>query len=145
MKRIHLSIAIITTLLLAACATNPKLDETSSSEPAQSEQNLDSKTLNTEASESSVLAAHSEKSYSLQDISTHASADDCWFAIEDKVYDVTPFIASVKHPGGAAILEGCGKDATQLFNSRPMGSGTPHSDSARKSLVKFEIGTLKQD
>ena len=84
------------------------------------------------------------KSYTLAEIAEHASADDCWFAIEGKVYDVTEFIASGNHGGGDTIIEGCGLDATELFNTRPMGSGTPHSDTARGFLPNFEIGTLAE-
>lgn len=80
--------------------------------------------------------------YTLAQIAEHATSTDCWLAIEGKVYNVTPFIASAKHPGGAAILQGCGKDATTLFNTRPMGSGTPHSDKARSFLPNFYIGKL---
>jgi len=81
-------------------------------------------------------------SYTLEQITEHSTAEDCWFAIEGSVYDVTQFIADKKHPGGAAILEGCGKDATELFETRPMGSGTEHSAAARELLQTFEIGTL---
>lgn len=79
---------------------------------------------------------------SMDEISKHAVATDCWFAVEGKVYDVTKYIASNKHGGGDAIIAGCGKDATELFNTRPMGSGTPHSDKARSFLPNFQIGLL---
>lgn len=79
--------------------------------------------------------------YSILEISKHKSPEDCWLLIEGRVYDVTDFDAS--HPGGKAILEGCGKNATMLFETRPMGSGTPHSDSARDLMEDYEIGTLK--
>lgn len=82
--------------------------------------------------------------YSLDDISSHDNKDDCWFAIEGKVYDVTEYIADAKHPGGEAILEGCGIDATELFNTRPMGSGTPHSSSARVFAEQYIIGSLAE-
>lgn len=82
------------------------------------------------------------KSYSLTEIASHKNADNCWLAIEGKVYDVTNFIASGKHQGGLAILDGCGKDATLLFNTRPMGSGTPHSQKALAMLAQFYIGEL---
>lgn len=83
------------------------------------------------------------KQYSLEMISSHSTPQDCWFAIEGKVYDVTKFIASERHPGGVAILQGCGKDATVLFNTRPMGTGLPHSDDAREGLKNFLIGELQ--
>jgi cytochrome b involved in lipid metabolism len=78
--------------------------------------------------------------YTLDEVARHATANDCWLAIHDKVYDVTAFIP--RHPGRGAILEGCGKDATTLFETRPMGSGTPHSDKANDMLETYEIGTL---
>jgi cytochrome b involved in lipid metabolism len=84
------------------------------------------------------------KTYTLAQIASHNKGSDCWFAIHDKVYNVTPFIASGKHPGGAAILQGCGKDATTLFETRPMGSGTPHSAMAHAALANFYIGDLKK-
>lgn len=87
-------------------------------------------------------AATGTKSITLAEVSRHATSTDCWFAVDDKVYDVTPFIATAKHPGGAAILAGCGKDATALFKTRPMGSGTPHSEKANQSLTNFAIGQL---
>jgi len=83
-----------------------------------------------------------EDSYTLAEIAAHAVKEDCWFAVEGKVYDVTEFIAGAKHPGGEAILQGCGKDATELFTTRPMGSGTGHSDKARGFLTNYQIGLL---
>jgi cytochrome b involved in lipid metabolism len=78
----------------------------------------------------------------MDEVSAHATSTDCWFAIADKVYDASN--AATKHPGGAAVYEGCGKDATTLFETRPMGSGTPHSEKAREYLKNYEIGLLKK-
>jgi cytochrome b involved in lipid metabolism len=97
-----------------------------------------------DASTTPVSEMLAEKSYTLQDIAVHAAKDDCWFAVEGKVYDVTQYIAGGKHPGKEAIIQGCGKDATELFNTRPMGSGTPHSDKARGFLTNFQIGILAE-
>ncbi|MBU0530592.1 MAG: cytochrome b5 domain-containing protein [Nanoarchaeota archaeon] len=69
----------------------------------------------------------------------HDSQGDCWLAINGKVYDVSEYTT---HPGGVAILEGCGMDATELFETRPMGSGTPHSDDARSYMDNYYIGEL---
>lgn len=81
-----------------------------------------------------------ERVYTMEEVAKHNTKDDCWMVIHGDVYDVTAFIDS--HPGGLAILQGCGKDATELFETRPMGSGTPHSDKAREILEKYEIGEL---
>lgn len=101
-----------------------------------------SDTTNTNPKQSS-----NEKSYSMSEISLHDSRDDCWLLIGGKVYGVTSFIQG--HPGGDAILEGCGKDASALYNERTredgstIGSGTPHSEMARRMLEQFYIGNLK--
>lgn len=81
-----------------------------------------------------------QTAYTLDEVSKHASEDDCWLLIDEKVYDVTGFTA---HPGGEAILEGCGIDSTALYETRPMGSGTPHSAGAHEGLKNFYIGNLK--
>jgi|GEM_PF-1104105 len=84
-----------------------------------------------------------QKAYTLLEVSLHGTPASCWLAIGGKVYDVTPIITDRKHPGGAPIVEGCGKEATALFETRPMGSGTPHSEAARTWLASFYIGDLK--
>lgn len=82
--------------------------------------------------------------YTLQDVTQHANPpNDCWLVIHDKVYDVSGF-GEAGHPGKTAIYQGCGKDATTLFETRPMGSGTPHSDKARGMMDRFYIGDLSQ-
>ena len=78
--------------------------------------------------------------YTLAEVAMHSAADDCWMVIHGKVYDVTAWVP--QHPGGQAILQGCGEDATDLFETRPMGSGTPHSERARSILQNYYIGNL---
>jgi len=80
--------------------------------------------------------------YTMAEVAAHATPSDCWLTIHEKVYDVSGFGA--KHGGGEAIYEGCGKNATELFETRPMGSSTPHSDNARSFLPNFYIGELAQ-
>jgi len=109
------------------------------------------KTENTQSAQDQVTVESNEQSnevnlaqvYTLEEIAIHNKPEDCWLLVENKVYDVTGFIASGKHGGGDAILAGCGIDATQLFNTRPMGSGTPHSDKARGFLDSFYIGEFQ--
>ncbi|MCC6711538.1 MAG: cytochrome b5 domain-containing protein [Candidatus Pacebacteria bacterium] len=81
------------------------------------------------------------QAYTLADVSAHASPEDCWLAIDGKVYDVTGYIEKGIHPGGEAILFGCGKDATEIFKNRPNGSGS-HSEKAFGFLENFYIGDL---
>jgi cytochrome b involved in lipid metabolism len=81
------------------------------------------------------------KQITLEEIAKHGTKEDCWFAIDGNVYDVTAFIASQKHKGGDAIISGCGKDTSDTFNMRPK-DGKPHSDMARSFLPNFQIGVL---
>lgn len=81
----------------------------------------------------------SDRSITLDEIARHSDQKSCWMTIEGKVYDVTSYIPG--HPGGQMMLLGCGKDATQMFNSRP-NDGTSHSGRARQMLAQFQIGVL---
>lgn len=83
--------------------------------------------------------ATSTKTYTLDDVAPHSGANDCWMVIAGKVYDVTSFIPN--HPGGQAILQGCGKNATAMFTKRP--DDTAHSPRAEAKLDQFYIGEVK--
>ncbi len=91
------------------------------------------------------------KTYTMDEVAQHGSDPDnfvdCWTVVRGKVYDITEFIDG--HPGGESIYAACGKDATDLFETRRdgeniIGSGTPHSSNARNILEKYYIGDLKQ-
>ena len=105
-------------------------------------QNQDSSTQNN-SQETVVL-----ENYSINQIESHNSSDDCWTVIDGFVYDITSYVP--RHPGGDEILKACGEDSTTLFNSRTdedgdsIGSGTPHSSSAKLQLERLKIGTLGQ-
>lgn len=73
--------------------------------------------------------------YTLADVAQHNQASDCWTVANAKVYNVTSFVN--KHPGGEAILQGCGKDMTEFFN-------TKHAKQSKELLPSFYIGDLKQ-
>lgn len=84
-----------------------------------------------------------EQNYPLEEIGKHNNENDCWLLIEGRVYDVTKFVQSKMHPGGSVILQGCGIDATELFNTK-VGMGVGHSDQAHKLLNGYYIGELKK-
>lgn len=83
--------------------------------------------------------------YTLEDVAEHDNKNDCWIIINGNVYDVTAYIKDKSHPGGEALLEGCGIDATELYETRPMGSNTPHSEKARGFLDSFQIGVSLEE
>lgn len=92
------------------------------------------------ASACAMLGHGPSAKYAPAQVAAHNSASDCWFSMHGRIYDVTKFVP--KHPGGAAILEACGKDATALFETRPMGSGKPHSFFAKLRARSYRIGGL---
>ncbi len=100
-----------------------------------------SKTLPTTVSNQTVAeqlaTITNNKSYTLAEISTHATSADCWSAVNGKVYNLTTWIS--KHPGGAnAIISLCGKDGSSAFNGQHGGQKRPANE-----LAGFDIGVLK--
>ncbi len=84
--------------------------------------------------------ASNTPTYSMVDVVKHATKDDCWMVMDSVVYDMTSYKT---HPGGDGIWNGCGKDATALFETRPDGSS--HSDKARIKREEYAIGVLVQE
>lgn len=80
--------------------------------------------------------AMESKTYTMEDVAKHSTEADCWQIIDGVVYDVSAAVS--KHPGGEAILKGCGKDATAMFQ------GKPHSPKAEDMLKNFKLGELKK-
>ncbi len=78
--------------------------------------------------------------YAMEDVAKHATRQDCWTAIDGKVYDVTAAID--QHPGGAeGILKSCGVDGSGIFNGIKGGAG--HPPKASESLQRYQVGYLK--
>ena len=77
---------------------------------------------------------------SIADVAKHNTAQDCYMAINGKVYDVASYID--KHPGGAnTIISVCGTEATTAFNTMG-GKGRPHSSKANDMLQSYYLGQL---
>ena len=142
-KLINYSLIAFTSLILTGCSLTPTATQT-----IDKGTSFTPEPTATTAPEDNLTQLEGTKPelttqpYSLAEVAQHSTATDCWIAIEGKVYDVTSFIASQKHPGKDAILQGCGIDATKLYNNRPNGSGA-HSDKARSFLPNYYIGDLK--
>lgn len=72
-------------------------------------------------------------------ISKHNIPSDCWIIIENKVYDVTNFLA--RHPGGGGLITPyCGSDGTQPFLTQ--GGRGSHSPEAFRLLGLIYVGDL---
>lgn len=84
--------------------------------------------------------------YTFMDVAKHNTKEDCWFIVDNKVYDVSKFIAMGQHP--PSIELGCGKEASSLFKERRtvegeiIGTGTPHSSNAENILKNYYIGDV---
>lgn len=82
-------------------------------------------------------AANAGPSYTLAQVRQHATAKNCWTAVNGGVYNVTKWIP--RHPGGAPVIKAmCGTNATAAFKSKHGLKG-----SEAKLLTKYRIGTLK--
>jgi len=72
----------------------------------------------------------------MSEVEMHSTRETgVWFVIDNKVYDVTPWLSD--HPGGGSILlRSAGKDVTKLFEL------TKHSSFAIEEAKKYQIGVL---
>ncbi|KAF9130340.1 fatty acid alpha-hydroxylase [Mortierella sp. 14UC] len=78
------------------------------------------------------------KVFTQQEVAKHTKADDCWLIHNNKVYDVSDFVAD--HPGGEEfILDHAGKDVTALMKDE---LEHLHSDGAYEMLDELLIGSL---
>lgn len=132
---IILSLTVLSIIFISGCSQSPQKKIQNSVQQA-----MNAGTTPDNVMTSNSDATTSEKTYTLADVAMHNSKEDCWMIIHDNVYDVTDYVSS--HPGGSAILEGCGIDSTNLFETRPMGSGTPHSGGARDKMDEYLIGSV---
>lgn len=74
--------------------------------------------------------------YSMGDVKAHATAADCWTAINGTVYNLTSWEG--KHPGGEKdIVSLCGTDGTASYTGQ---HGTQKKPAT--ALVTYAIGTL---
>jgi len=85
------------------------------------------------------------KEYSLEEVARHDKPDDCWIIINNKVYDVTPFVS--QHPGGVAVLRNVGKDSTEGFDKigahKKKAKPEDELSKAQNWMPTFLIGTVR--
>lgn len=75
------------------------------------------------------------KSYTVEEVQVHNTANDCWIIIQGKVFDVTKFLS--EHPGGKKVLlKKAGKDASKEFK-------TFHNESIMQRVaLPMQIGVI---
>ncbi|KAF9426736.1 fatty acid alpha-hydroxylase [Entomortierella beljakovae] len=75
---------------------------------------------------------------SVQQINEHNTASSCWVILNNKVYDITPFIAD--HPGGEElILDNAGTDITLLMKDE---LSHLHSEGAYEMMDEYLVGVV---
>lgn len=83
-----------------------------------------------------------EKRFKLAAVAEHAKEDDCWMAIDGKVYDLTAYLP--EHPSRPAIiLPWCGREASEAYRTKT--KGRPHSASAEQLLPTYQIGLFQNE
>eukprot|EP00250_Pteridium_aquilinum_P005328 c15439_g1_i1 orf=576-2006(-) len=75
------------------------------------------------------------RTFSVPEIRSHSSPDNCWLVIRNSVYDVTSWVPY--HPGGSLIYVNAGRDCTQLFDAY-------HPLCVRVMLARFYIGEVER-
>lgn len=82
-----------------------------------------------------------ERRFTLDEVTRHASPEDCWMAIDRTVYDLTRYLP--EHPSRSGIVEPwCGTEATQAYRTKM--KGRPHSPEADHLLTQYRIGMLEE-
>ena len=83
------------------------------------------------------LKSHQSNTYTLEEVATHNTSEDCWLIVHGRVYDVTSVLSSGSHPGSAnAIMRHAGKVCDEDFDF--------HSRAARKFWLKhYCIGKIQ--
>lgn len=140
MQQKFLILAVVFAFLLTACGQAKPNNENQDTSATLGEALSETQQIPDEQAENSNWEAEAFNWISADEVAKHNTVDDCWTIIHDQVFDISKAIA--KHPGGEAILQGCGINATELFETRPMGSGTPHSEKAQENLDNFYLGDL---
>ena len=123
--RLILIAALISGVIFAGCVEE---DETTSPVP-------------TEQQDTTTPQTGEQNTFSLEEVAQHNSAQDCWIVVRGKVYNVTT-IPCHGGGGGPLILDRCGTDATELWETKPV-TGEPHSQSAQDILDEYYIGDLE--
>jgi hypothetical protein len=75
--------------------------------------------------------------FTMAEVRSHNTADDCWTVIGTTVYDLTDWVS--QHPGGEAAIRGlCGTDGTAAFESQHGDDSEPN-----QQLSEFFRGTIR--
>jgi hypothetical protein len=84
-------------------------------------------------------SAPGERRYTLAEVARHATAADCWMAIDGGVYDFSAYLPL--HPSAPELIEPwCGREASEAYRTKTR--GRPHSQRATALMADYRVGTL---
>ncbi len=133
----NILLVVFVTALLTSCGTSTTLVDTSGSLNTGTTVELSTgatgETATTDTSTGESLYA---TPFTLEEIARHTIEEDCYTAIDGKVYNVSAFFG--KHPGGDEnLFKVCGIDATSIFEQQH-----GNNREAQEALAEFQIGVL---
>lgn len=133
-KKIYLFLLIPALLLILTACGNPNLTNTKNNTTSGGVTNP----LNSSNPTISSSTPKFNGPLTMAELAKHNSKSDCWQLIDGQVYDLSAYTMSGAHPGGDKILNGCGIDASALFNS--VGK---HNGRARAMLPNYLLGPIQ--
>ena len=80
-----------------------------------------------------------QSTYTITDVATHNTPQDCWTIFENNVYDLTTYLTN--HDRFMDIREWCGTDMTEDFITKA-GEGRDHKSGSYTLLEQYYIGTV---
>lgn len=84
-------------------------------------------------------ASAAGRKLTMDEVSKHATAADCWIVIKNKVYDISAYVT--KHPARLeTITKYCGTRADRGWETKD--KDRAHSRSATRLLDRYEIGEM---
>ena len=112
---------VLGALVLAGCTSQPAAETQVSS-----------------FSEKPVAAPVEMKEYTLAEVITHNTKEDCWTVLQGKVYDITSAVP--KHPAGPdKASNACGQDISENYLKNPK-----HAGPGLEMLEGLQIGVVKK-
>lgn len=135
MKKTYLFLIMLITIIGLTGCSNKNLTSNNSS----NSQNIDT-TNNQIQTTSQLPIVNNTASLTLTEVTKHNSASDCWMAINGNVYNLSSYIQAGLHPGGDKIINGCGKDASIMFQMM----GKHNSGKTGSTLANYLLGALQK-
>ncbi len=130
---------IVSLVAFMSCASNPEGARSTTTDNARRIMTNESYPT-TITSEAKAPISTSSTTFSVEDVMTHNTPEDCYGVVSNKVYNLTAW--ADLHPGGKReILRLCGKDYTNSLTKGHPG-GAPESESLLQTLEAYYLGDL---